>query len=312
MTELRIREDGAAEGAGAAVPTTSAPPPKDVRITALRRFAAAITVLNIAGYAVLGFEPAVLAPLAALATAYGMELGLEYLDARLNGRRARFLGRPAAFVDFLLPAHITALAVSMLLYSGATVWPVVYGVVIALASKTVLRVRIGPGRRHVLNPSNFGIAATLVTFTWVGIAPPYHFTENVFGVWDWILPAIIITTGSLLNLKLTRRGWLILGWLGGFAAQGLLRVLLLDAAPVAVLAPVTGLAFVLFTFYMVTDPATTPSKPRNQVLFGLAVAAGYGLLTAAHISFGLFFALVAVCAVRGLYLYVNAMRGDRR
>jgi enediyne biosynthesis protein E5 len=133
----------------------------------------------------------------------------------------------------------------------------------------------------------------------------------VAGAWDWILPAIIVATGSLLNLKLTRRGWLILGWVGGFAAQGAVRVLLLDHSLTAVIAPVTGLAFVLFTFYMVTDPATTPTRPRNQLFFGLSVAALYGLMTSAHIAFGLFFALVIVCAVRGLYLYTLSKRGER-
>ena len=315
MTELRMRggdrtfTDGATTGSNGSKPPT---PKKDVRITALRRFAVAISVLNIAGYGFLGFEPMILVPLAALATAYTMELGLEYLDARLNGRRPKYsTGGVPGFIDFLLPAHITALAVGMLLYSGDNVWPVVFGVIVALASKTLLRVRTGKGTRHVLNPSNFGIAATLLTFTWVGIAPPYQFTENVSGAWDWVLPAIIVVTGSLLNFKLTGRGWLILGWLGGFVVQGLVRVILVDHSMTAVLAPVTGLAFVLFTFYMVTDPATTPTRPRNQVLFGLSVAALYGAMTAAHIAFGLFFALVAVCSVRGLYLYTLSKREDR-
>ena len=33
--------------------------------------------------------------------------------------------------------------------------------------------------RHFMNPSNFGITVTLLAFSWVNIAPPYHFTENV-------------------------------------------------------------------------------------------------------------------------------------
>ena len=40
------------------------------------------------------------------------------------------------------------------------------------------------------------------------------------------------------------------------------------------------MAFLLFTFYMVTDPATTPSAPLEQLAFGGAVAATYGLLMA--------------------------------
>jgi Na+-translocating ferredoxin:NAD+ oxidoreductase RnfD subunit len=66
----------------------------------------------------------------------------------------------------------------------------------------------------------------------------------------------------------------------------------------------TSAAFIIFTLYMIPDPATTPIKPRQQILFGLAVAAVYGLLQALHVVYGLFFALVLVCGVRGVLLYL--------
>ena len=43
---------------------------RDVRIIALRRFAVAITVLNVAGHTVLGFEQAWIVPVAAVVAAY--------------------------------------------------------------------------------------------------------------------------------------------------------------------------------------------------------------------------------------------------
>jgi hypothetical protein len=70
----------------------------------------------------------------------------------------------------------------------------------------------------------------------------------------------------------------------------------------------TGVAFILYTFYMLTDPATTPAAPRAQVFFGAAVAGTYGLLMAAHIVFGLFFALSIVCTVRGIALSAVALK----
>jgi hypothetical protein len=42
-------------------------------------------------------------------------------------------------------------------------------------------------------------------------------------------------------------------------------------------------------------------------MFGLAVAAVYGLLQALHVVFGLFIALFAVCALRGMGLYLVAL-----
>ncbi|HKR97804.1 MAG TPA: RnfABCDGE type electron transport complex subunit D, partial [Candidatus Angelobacter sp.] len=71
------------------------------------------------------------------------------------------------------------------------------------------------------------------------------------------------------------------------------------------LLPMTGVAFVLFTFYMVTDPATSPCTRRGQLLFGILVSATYGLLVTAHVVFGFFFALTLVSLSRGITLYTQ-------
>jgi enediyne biosynthesis protein E5 len=284
---------------------------RDLRLPALRRFAVAITVLNAFGHTVLGFEQSWAQPLAALATAYAMETLLELVDARVNRRALRFAGGWRAMVDFLLSAHITALAVSMLLYANERIWPIVFATAVATGSKHIFRVRVGGSTRHVLNPSNFGITMALLAFPWVGIAPPYQFTENVSGALDWIVPGLIVVSGTVLNWRFTAKLPLIGAWLGGFAAQALVRHLLFDTALVAAWLPMTGLAFLLYTFYMVTDPATTPASPRGQVAFGLSVAAVYGLLMVSHVVFGLFFALTIVCSVRGLGLWAAAVMADR-
>src|SRR4029453_18338338 len=72
------------------------------------------------------------------------------------------------------------------------------------------------------------------------------------------------------------------------------------------LSAMTGVAFILFTFYMVTDPATTPERPGGQGAFGASVALVYSLLLMCHVVFGLFVALVIVCVARGLGMYLLA------
>jgi hypothetical protein len=89
------------------------------------------------------------------------------------------------------------------------------------------------------------------------------------------------------------------------------RSLLFDTPLAVGLLPMTGVAFILYTFYMVTDPATTPASTRAQVAFGLAVAVTYSLLMIFHVVFGLFFALTIVCAGRGLGLYALAWARGR-
>lgn len=284
---------------------------KSARLGGLRRFAVAITVLNILGHTFFGFEQSLAQPVVALLTAYSMEILLELVNAWSQRRKYQFAGGLINFVDFLLPAHITALAVAMLLYANDRLWPIAFASAVAIGSKVLLRAPVGKSVRHFYNPSNFGISVTLLLFGWVGIAPPYHFTENLDGLGDWLLPGIIILSGSFLNARFTRRLPLITAWLTGFVLQAAIRSLLMGTPLSSALLPMTGMAFILYTFYMVTDPATTPVGKLSQVAFGLGTAATYGLLLSVHIVFGLFFALTIVCTLRGLGLYVQSWATEK-
>jgi enediyne biosynthesis protein E5 len=282
--------------------------PKDLRLPALRRFAFAITLLNVLGHTVLGFEQSWAAPLVGVATAYAAELLLETLLAWQQGRRPRYLGAGSVgVVDFLLSAHITGLAVSMLLYTGERLAPIAFAAAVAIGSKYVFRVAAaGGGSRHFLNPSNFGITLTLLVFSYVGITQPYMFTEKLNAVGSWALPAVLVCAGTFLNGRFTHKLPLVAGWVGGFVVQALVRWGLFGNLPLGSLMPLTGVALLLFTFYMVTDPATTPVPAWRQVGFGAAVAATYGVLLAAHVVFTPFFALTVVAMGRGALQWAAA------
>jgi hypothetical protein len=101
---------------------------------------------------------------------------------------------------------------------------------------------------------------------------------------------------------LTGRMPLIGAWLAAFTDQAIIRSTVNGTPVAAALLPMTGFAFVLFTFYMITAPGTTPSWPRGQAVFAAAVAVAYGVLMELHIVFGLFYALTIVTALRGLLL----------
>ncbi|TDV41032.1 enediyne biosynthesis protein [Actinophytocola oryzae] len=282
-------------------------PPKrhDPKVTiALRRFAISISAFNIAGYLFLGFEQPWIWPFVALATGYTVELALERIGSRVEGRAPRYAGRGfKGLMEFLFPAHITSLALNMLIYVNDRIWVMMFAVTLAVAAKWVLRAPVRGNLRHYMNPSNFGILMVLILFPWGSIAPPYHFTEGLNDWGSWILPGIIIITGTMLNAKLTGRMWLIFGWLSVFALQAIVRGILFDTAIAGALAVMTGVAFILYTNYMVTDPGTTPSKPLAQFAFGGGVALVYGIFMVAHIAYGLFFATAIVCLIRGMFLW---------
>ncbi len=72
------------------------------------------------------------------------------------------------------------------------------------------------------------------------------------------------------------------------------------------LAPMSGFVFYLFTFYMVSDPGTTPAPVGHQILFGSAVGLAYGCLMLLNVRFTIFFALAVVCAARGVMMWMDA------
>jgi hypothetical protein len=278
---------------------------------ALRRFAGSISLATVLGHTVLGFEQAYATPLVGVAAAVSAELLLETIEAAATGRTARYRGSRSTAVDFLLPAYIGGLACAMLLYANSELAVTALAAVVGVASKYLVRVRVDGIPRHVLNPSNLGIVTVLLLFPWVGIAPPYEFTEWLPGLLGAIPPLVVLVLGTMLNGKLTGKLPLIAGWAGGFAVQALVRGTLTDVSPVSALLPMTGAAFVLFTNYMITDPGTSPARPRHQAVFGATTAAVYGVLVQAHVVFGLFFALVITCCLRALVLLAASAAARR-
>jgi enediyne biosynthesis protein E5 len=295
-------------------PAGKAKRPADPRYLALRNFALSISVFNIFGYTLLGFEQPWLWPILAVASAYTTEIVFELISAWAQQRSPRFRGNGLrGMYEFLLPAHITALAVNMLLYANNQFWPVLFGVVVAVSQKHFLQAPIAGRMRHFMNPSNLGIATTLLIFgSWVSISPPYMFTEWANTYFKMMIPMVILVSGTVINALLTKRVPLIVGWMGAFVIQAFVRHWIWGVQLNTALSVMTGVAFVLFTNYMITDPGTTPSKGRAQFMFGSSVAFVYAVLMEFNVVYTLFFATAIVCGVRGLGWWVAHLRQRKR
>jgi hypothetical protein len=280
----------------------------DLRLAALRRFAITISVLNLLGHIVLGFENSWAQMLVAVLTAYSTEIVLEIADAWANERPWHFAGGCGKIVDFLLPAHITGLAVSMLLYTGELLLPFAFASAVAITSKALFTAPVNKTERHFLNPSNTGISVTVLLFPAIAPIMPWQFTEGLSGGMSRAFPVLIVCLGTFMNWRYTSRLPLVLGWVIAFALQGEVRCLLNDLPLIVGFAPMTGVSFALFTFYMITDPGSTPSHWREQVTFGAATALVYTLLVLIHVGFGFFYALLIVSFARGLILHAKAAK----
>ena len=290
------------DGALATPPPAKAKKPADPHYLALRNFAMSISALTIFGYTLLGFEQPWLWPLLAVITGLTTEIVFELISAWAYQRRPRFLGNgPRGIYEFLLPAYITSLAVNMLLYANNQFWPIMFGVILAVSAKHVLQAPIKGKMRHFMNPSNLGICACLLLFArWISISPPYMFSEWASSYFKLFIPIVILVSGTVLNTMLTKRVALIVGWMGGFFIQAFVRHWLWGVQLNTALTVMTGIAFILFTNYMITDPGTTPTKPRAQFMFGSSVALVYAIFMEFNIVYTLFFATSVVCAIRGL------------
>ncbi|GGQ02030.1 enediyne biosynthesis protein UnbU [Streptosporangium pseudovulgare] len=280
-------------------------PPARARRTALRCLAGSLTLVTVLGHLVPGFEQPCLAPIAGAATGVAAELVLESLDAWACLRRPRYLsprsGRAGGTLDFFLPSYVTGLLCAMFLYGDGRLSPVVLATLVGVSGRYVFRFRWTGG--PVLNPAALGTATVLLS--WTGAASPYRFTAGVPEPFDVVAPPVVLGLGVALHAGLTGRLPVLAGWAGGFAAQAVVRGVLSGVSVMDALLPVTGVAFALYTVYVVADPDTTPAGRRAQVVFGAATAAVHGLLVVLGVAHGPFLALVAVCACRGAALAVR-------
>lgn len=283
------------------------------RSFALWYFATLITIWTVVGHLSLGFGQSWAQPMVSLTVACSLQIFLEWLDARASGRTPRYAAGPMALATLLLPAWISGTAIGMLLYTSTLLVPIAFASALAICSKVIFRAPVGKSAtQHIFNPSNIGISGALLLFPWIGIAGASHFTENVTGFWNWVVPGVILATGLFLHAKSTGRLPMVLAWIIGFVLQGFVRDLIFGLPWPVQLMPITGAPFVLFTLYMIPDPATSPIQLKWQIVFGLSIASLYGFLIAMHVPYGLFFSLSLVSAFRGLGLYILAFNAKRQ
>ena len=159
-----------------------------------------------------------------------------------------------------LSAIVTSFGLSILVRAdSAWVHPLIAA--LAISSKFVLRV----DERHVFNPANLGavLAAWVLPGAWLS---PGQWGQDVLMA-GWFIA---------LGLVVTRRSFRLdigLCFLGFWAAALTLRVLWLGQ-PWPVLAhQLDNGALLLFSFFMITDPLTTPSRPSARVAYAALVAA---------------------------------------
>lgn len=260
------------------VPKLAYPKASDPRLMQIG-ILASFTLL---GKFVLGFEVSWLQIAAAALTACLLDVVLSYW-------RAGILLVPAS-------ALISGLSLGLLLRSPE-LWPFLLAGAVTVLAKYLVRVR----GRHVFNPSNFGLVVTL--------ALPWAQGRVTPGQWgdSWVMLFLVLNLGFFIIYRV-RRLHLVAAFVASFAAFGLARSVLELTSVYSVYASMVSGAFLLFAFFMITDPMTSPGTASGRVLYAAAVAAADAVLRSFGVPYSIFLALVVVCAGYAVCraLYPNA------
>lgn len=175
-------------------------------------------------------------------------------------------------------ALITGLSLCLLLRANE-VWPFVAAAFIGTGSKFALR----RGGRHVFNPANIGIVLMIALSGAAWTSTGEWGSSPAFALLIAALGALVCWRASRLDAALI--------YLGVYAALVVGRALYLgDPLTIPALRLSHG-ALILFAFFMISDPKTTPENPRERALFvGLAALIAYVLQFHFFISDGIFYA----------------------
>ncbi len=182
-------------------------------------------------------------------TVIGLSLLFQELMERVFSRR--FNGWKSALISG------TSLA---LLLRSSSPWLFAAAAFLSVGSKFVVKT----SGKHIFNPSNFAVAVLLLLGFPVWVSP---------GQWgnDLILIAYVFLIGIGVSLYAERLD-VGLSFLVSFSLLLFLRVSYLGQNPKVILHTLSSGSIVLFTFFMISDPRTTPNHRLARIGYGFLVA----------------------------------------
>jgi len=244
---------------------------------------AVLSALLAFGIAVLGFD---IRP-AHAAAVFTTALGMQFVATRLV-RLPRF--------DPMSPL-ITALSLTLLLRADGIALPV-FAAVVAIGSKFVFRVR----GKHVFNPANAGIVAAIALsdHAWVSS-----------GQWgSAAIGAFAIACLGFLVLTRAKRAGTTLAFLAAYATLLFGRALWLGDPLAIPLHQLQNGALLLFAFFMISDPKTSPDSAAGRVVYGTLVATVAFVIQFAYFVPGAPVLALILCAP--LVPLIDTVRAGRR
>jgi Na+-transporting NADH:ubiquinone oxidoreductase subunit NqrB len=139
-------------------------------------------------------------------------------------------------------------------------WLHVLAGVIAIGSKFVFRI----DGKHIWNPAGFAIVVLLFASGGVWISP------GAWGSTVWF--AALVGFFAILVLQAARRSDIAIFFLGSHAALLFARAWWLGDPLAIPLHQLQSGALLIFTFFMISDPRTSPDSRLGRFIFAVSVA----------------------------------------
>ena len=158
-------------------------------------------------------------------------------------------------------ALISGLSLCLLLRANNEILMVVTAAV-TIASKFVLKWR----GKHIFNPTNFGIIAMIALSGEVWVSPAQWGSKLYFGFLMACLGGMVVHRAMRSDVSYV--------FIVSYAAILFGRALWLGDPWAIPLKQLQSGALLLFTFFMISDPRTTPDSRTGRIFFAILVAAG--------------------------------------
>ena len=188
----------------------------------------------------------------------------------------------------LASCYITGISVGILLRTPL-LWTYVACSWLSISSKYALRVK----GRHLWNPSNFGVSVMLFLTPQV-VAP----LSQQWGNEIW--PALIIFCLGCLILYTIGKLHITLTYIAAFAVLSYVRSVLTGSLWISEIALLTAPSYMLFMFFMITDPKTTTCTKRRQCAVAVLVAVAETILRLCREIHAPYYALFIVAPTTNL------------
>ncbi len=134
--------------------------------------------------------------------------------------------------------------------------------VVTIASKFVVRIR----GKHIFNPTNFGVVLMMLATGAVWVSPGQWGNAVFFGFLMACLGGLVVNRAA--------RSDVTFAFIAFYMAMVFGRSWYLGEPMTIPIHRLQSGALLLFTFFMISDPRTTPNSRAGRILFGLLVAVG--------------------------------------